>query len=159
MQMLIALVAGALFGAGLTVAQMVDPAKVQGFLDVGGIPAGTWDPTLLMVFIGALPVMFLGYVIQRGMSRPVAAPSFQIPTRTDVDGALVGGAALFGVGWGLAGICPGPALAVTVLAGPAIGKLAIFIASMLAGIGLAIAMRRTSSVAGASAARHASTVS
>jgi hypothetical protein len=159
MQMVIALVAGALFGAGLTVAQMVDPAKVQGFLDVGGIPAGTWDPTLLMVFIGALPVMFLGYVIQRGMSRPLAAPSFQIPARTDIDSALVGGAALFGVGWGLAGVCPGPALAATVLAGPAIGQLAIFIGSMLAGIGLAIALRRSSSAPEASAARHARTVS
>lgn len=102
MQILAALIAGALFGCGLTVAQMIDPRKVQDFLDIAGIAKGTWDPTLLMVFIGALPTMFVGYVMQRRISQPALAAYYAIPTRNDLDARLVGGSAIFGIGWGSA---------------------------------------------------------
>ncbi len=138
MQVLTALVAGALFGAGLTVAQMLDPQKVLGFLDVAGIAKGTWDPTLLMVFIGALPTMFLAYKWrQHRLSRPALSDQFAIPQRSDIDARLVGGSAIFGGGWGLVGLCPGPAIAALALAGGSISNLALFVAAMLAGIILA----------------------
>jgi hypothetical protein len=95
-----------------------------------------------MVFAGALPVMFAAYVLQRGMLRPLAAPTFEIPTRKDVDWALLTGSALFGIGWGLVGVCPGPALAAIPLAGSTLGHLATFIVAMLAGIYLATLVRR-----------------
>lgn len=129
-----ALLAGLLFGAGLTVAQMVDPRKVLDFLDVGAIPRGGWDPTLLMVFIGALPTMFLGYLVQGRMSRPLFAPGFPRPSRSPIDARLLGGSALFGIGWGLAGVCPGPAITALALAGNQIGNVVLFVAAMCAGI-------------------------
>ncbi len=135
MQILMALVAGTLFGAGLTIAQMVDPRKVLDFLDVVGIANGTWDPTLLMVFIGALPVMFLAYEIRRRrMSSPVLAPAYSVPRRTDIDARLVGGSALFGIGWGLVGVCPGPAVTALALAGGQIANVALFVVAMVTGI-------------------------
>lgn len=134
MQIFAALAAGALFGAGLTIAQMVDPQKVLDFLDVAGIARGTWDPTLLMVFIGALPTMFVGYAIQKRLSRPALAVEFFIPGRTDIDARLIAGSAVFGVGWGLGGVCPGPAVAALALAGAHIANVALFVAAMLAGI-------------------------
>lgn len=105
-RLLVALLAGVLFGVGLGVSQMVDPAKVLGFLDL----AGDWDPSLALVMGGALLVtlpMFLP-TIRRG--RPIFADEFDLPRRTRLDGRLVGGAALFGIGWGLVGFCPGPAI-------------------------------------------------
>jgi uncharacterized protein len=135
MQILIALVCGAIFGAGLTVAQMVDPRKVLNFLDVAGIPGGTWDPTLLMVFAGALTTVFAAYAVQRRMARPVLAARFEIPTRSDIDARLAGGSALFGIGWGLAGVCPGPAVAALALAGSAgVANFALFVAAMCGGM-------------------------
>jgi uncharacterized protein len=137
MRILAALVCGAIFGAGLTIGQMVDPRKVLNFLDVAGIASGTWDPTLLMVFSGALATVFAAYAIQRRMSKPVLAPTFEIPTRSDIDARLVGGSALFGVGWGLAGVCPGPSIAALPLAGMGSGGLAsfaLFVAAMCAGM-------------------------
>ncbi len=137
MQLLTALMAGALFGAGLTVAQMVDPQKVLGFLDVAGIAKGTWDPTLLMVFIGALPTMFLAYQLRRRrLSQPAQSAYFALPQRTDVDARLVIGSAVFGVGWGLVGVCPGPAVTALGLAGERIGGVLIFLAAMVVGIAL-----------------------
>jgi hypothetical protein len=130
----VALLAGAIFGAGLTISQMVDPRRVQGFLDVAAIPSGTWDPTLLFVFAGALPVMFLAYRLQRRIVKPVFAAAFQVPARRDIDARLLGGSALFGVGWGLAGICPGPAITGLALAGPGLAGLGVFILAMLAGV-------------------------
>lgn len=102
-----ALIAGVLFGFGLALSQMVEPAKILGFLDV----AGRWDPTLLLVMIGAVVVTAASYRLILGQPRPLLATRFWLPTRTEVDRPLVGGAAIFGIGWGLAGYCPGPAIA------------------------------------------------
>jgi uncharacterized protein len=135
MQIIAALIAGAIFGAGLTIAQMVDPLKVLNFLDVAGIAKGTWDPTLLMVFIGALPTMFIAYQIrQMRLSKPALAAAFSIPERRDIDARLVGGSAIFGIGWGLAGVCPGPAITALALAGGQLANVGMFVVAMLAGI-------------------------
>jgi hypothetical protein len=102
----VALLAGLLFGAGLVVAGMTDPAKVTAFLDV----TGKWDPSLALVMVGAIGVHFalLRPILRR--PRPLFASAFEIPRRTRVDGTLVIGAAIFGVGWGLGGVCPGPGI-------------------------------------------------
>lgn len=125
------LAAGILFGVGLVVSQMVDPAKVLAFLDVGGIPAGAWDPSLAFVMAGALAATAIGYRLAFGRGRPLAAAQFNVPTGTAIDARLVAGAALFGTGWGLAGYCPGPALA-----GLAFGRgeTFVFVAAMIAGM-------------------------
>jgi uncharacterized membrane protein YedE/YeeE len=99
---------------------------VQGFLDV----AGAWDATLAFVMGSALATTALGYRIVRAQGRPVLAPSFALPTRTDLDAPLVVGAALFGVGWGLVGLCPGPAIA-SLARGSA--ELLVFVAALVAG--------------------------
>ena len=125
----VALLAGLLFGAGLALSGMIDPRRVLGFLDV----AGAWDPTLAFVLAGAVGVSALGYRAARRMGHPLYATRFDLPTRTDVDARLVGGAALFGVGWGLSGFCPGPALSTLPLLLP---KSALFVAAMLAGMAL-----------------------
>ncbi len=136
MHVVIALLAGLLFGAGLTVAQMLDPARVLGFLDLAAIRTGHWDSTLLFVFAGALPVMFLAYQIRQRMAAPLLAPEFLIPSRTDIDAPLIVGSGLFGLGWGLVGLCPGPAVAALAVGAVALPMLALFAASMLAGIAL-----------------------
>lgn len=136
MRQLASLVAGVLFGAGLTVSQMVQPSKVLDFLDIAGIAKGTWDPTLMFVFAGALAVMFVAYAVQRRMVKPLLGPAFLIPQRTDLDMRLLAGSAMFGIGWGLVGICPGPALAALTLAGTEMGKVALFVAAMIAGVQL-----------------------
>jgi len=105
--------AGLLFGAGLTVAQMVNPAKVIAFLDIGG----DWDPSLAFVMGGALLVTFAGYKFVLKSSAPFFEDRFRLPTREDVDTPLIIGAAIFGIGWGLTGLCPGPALASLSFAG------------------------------------------
>lgn len=126
---LFALVAGALFGAGLAVSGMADPQRVRGFLDL----FGAWDPTLAFVMGGALIPMALAWAVQKRMAAPIADIRFSLPTRRDVDPSLVGGAALFGVGWGIAGLCPGPAIADLALA-PV--SAAIFVVAMLGGMTL-----------------------
>ncbi len=121
------LAAGLLFGAGLAISGMIDPEKVLGFLDV----AGAWDPSLAFVMAGGLAVTFVGYRVVLRRPAPLLEPRFQIPTRRDIDGRLVGGAALFGLGWGLVGLCPGPALSAIGLGGPSVW---LFVAAMLAGM-------------------------
>jgi len=108
MNLLFALIAGIGFGMGLTVSGMVDPQKVLNFLDV----AGSWDASLAFVMGGALMVFIPGYqVVKKQLSSPLFEKSFFIPTATAIDKPLLIGAVLFGVGWGLSGICPGPAIA------------------------------------------------
>ena len=106
-QLFAALASGLVFGAGLALAGMTNPAKVQSFLDV----AGAWDPTLALVMGSALGVNALGYALTKHRAKPLFAASFALPTRADLDARLLGGAALFGLGWALVGLCPGPALA------------------------------------------------
>lgn len=132
----VALACGILFGAGLAISGMINPQKILAFLDVGGIPSGTWDPTLGVVFAAALAPMFAGYPLARRMSAPMWEGKFEIPSRRDLDARLIGGAAIFGAGWGLAGLCPGPALAALPAAGAQLPSLLIFIVAMLAGIWL-----------------------
>lgn len=121
------LLSGLLFGTGLTISQMINPAKVIGFLDV----AGNWDPTLAFVMGGALAVTIPGFIFVRRMAKPLVAHTFQLPTRRDIDMRLVGGAALFGVGWGLGGFCPGPALASLV---SGVWQVGVFVAAMIGGM-------------------------
>lgn len=130
MTYLIFLIAGLMFGAGLTISGMVNPEKILGFLDFAAIPSGTWDPSLAVVFVAGLIPMFAAYTVQRRMTRPVAAPVFQLPQNMLIDWRLVTGAALFGAGWGLAGLCPGPAIT-----GLAFGNTEsfLFVAAMFAG--------------------------
>lgn len=121
-----ALLAGTIFGAGLALSGMTDPAIVIGFLDV----AGAWNPTLLLVMAAAVPVAFLGYRMAWARGRPLLDAEFHLPASGAVNARLLGGAALFGAGWGLAGWCPGPAIA-SVIA-PSL-PLALFLAGMTAG--------------------------
>ncbi len=114
MRVFVALGAGALFGLGLTVSDMIDPARVLAFLDVGG---GAWDPTLAFVMGGAMIPMFVAWLIMGRLSRPAAAESFPEKASDLINGRLLGGAGLFGLGWGLVGFCPGPALSAVALGG------------------------------------------
>ncbi|MCH4563443.1 MULTISPECIES: DUF6691 family protein [Halomonas] len=107
MRTLMGYIAGLLFGLGLGISGMTDPARVLGFLDI----FGAWDPTLMFVLGGAVVTTFIGYRLVFRRPGPLFAEAFQLPTRQDLDGRLIGGAALFGIGWGLSGYCPGPAFA------------------------------------------------
>jgi uncharacterized membrane protein YedE/YeeE len=127
--LLAALAAGLLFGLGLGVSEMLTPARVLGFLDVTGL----WDPTLAFVMGGALLVTFPAFRLAGRMQQPLFEGKFVLPTRKDIDAKLVQGAVLFGIGWGLAGLCPGPA--VTGLASLNTEVLLFFVA-MLAGMAL-----------------------
>ena len=118
---------GLLFGIGLLVSGMANPAKVLAFLDV----TGRWDPSLAFVMAGAVAVSAAGYRVARRRGRPVLAPRLDIPTRRDLDPRLLVGAAVFGLGWGLAGLCPGPAMTIlSVVPAPA----ATFVAAMAVGM-------------------------
>ncbi len=103
----IALVAGSIFGAGLAFSGMSDPARVQGFLDL----FGNWDPTLAFVMGGAIIPMAIAWLIQRRVEKPFADTQFSLPGTVNIDGKLAIGAVLFGAGWGISGLCPGPGLA------------------------------------------------
>jgi len=126
-QIALGLLAGAVFGAGLAVSGMADPQRVRAFLDL----FGAWDPTLAFVMAGAILPMAIAWRIQSRMDSPLAAASFKLPPGRDLDPRLLGGAALFGIGWGIAGLCPGPAIANLAIA-PA--SAAIFVAAMLVGM-------------------------
>lgn len=133
-------VLGVVFGIGLLVSGMANPAKVLGFLDL----AGAWDPSLAFVMVGAIVLGAIGFGFARKRSTSLLGLPMQIPTSMVVDRRLVGGGALFGVGWGLAGFCPGPAL---VALGTGEAKAAVFVLAMLAGMGVFELLERTSGAA------------
>lgn len=100
-------VSGIVFGAGLALGGMTDPARVRGFLDL----FGDWDPTLAFVMGAALLVMVIGWRLLPAVSKPLVAEEFHLPDKSDLTPSLLGGSAIFGIGWGIAGLCPGPAIA------------------------------------------------
>jgi hypothetical protein len=126
-QTAIALAAGLIFGAGLAVSGMADPQRVQAFLDL----FGAWDPTLAFVMGGAMIPMAIAWAVQRRMAAPVAASRFDLPGTNRIDPRLAIGAMIFGAGWGIGGLCPGPAIADLAIAP---GSAALFIAAMLTGM-------------------------
>jgi uncharacterized membrane protein YedE/YeeE len=130
MGIVISAIAGLVFGLGLFISGMADPAKVQNFLDL----FGTWDPSLAFVMAGAIAVTFIGYRIAFRRGTPLLADAFSLPTKTAIDKPLVIGAGLFGIGWGLSGFCPGPAVVSLPLL--ATGTL-VFVPSMIVGMLLA----------------------
>ena len=121
------LIVGLVFGAGLALSDMVNPARVLAFLDL----AGAWDPTLAFVMGGALIPSAIGYAIVRRMQRPIMAEEFRIPQNRALEPQLLAGAAVFGIGWGLVGLCPGPAIAGLVFGQ---WQLWLFVLAMLAGM-------------------------
>jgi uncharacterized protein len=123
----VAFICGLIFGLGLVISQMSNPAKVLNFLDL----AGAWDPSLCFVMGGAIAVAVVGFRLARRLKAPLVANSFHLPRRTEIDGRLLCGAALFGIGWGLVGFCPGPAL--TAL-GFGRWEPVLFVAAMVAGM-------------------------
>lgn len=128
LRLAIALFAGALFGFGLSLSGMADPARVLGFLDLA---SGRWDPSLIFVLGGALLVAVPGVMLQRRLRRPLLDDGFHLPQNSAIDRRLMAGAALFGVGWGLAGFCPGPALATLSLG---LAPIFLFVATMALGM-------------------------
>ena len=124
---LIIVASGVLFGLGLSISEMVNPTRVLGFLNI----LGPWDPTLAFVMAGALTVAVPGFQYAKLMHKPFLAVSFSVPTKKDLDAKLISGAVIFGVGWGLAGICPGPSL---VALNTMQVNVVVFLAAMLAGI-------------------------
>lgn len=143
-KLLSALAAGLIFGFGLGLSQMVDPDKVLGFLDV----AGAWDPSLAFVMIGAIAVSYFAFRFIPKKSKPIFADNFSLPTAKDIDGRLVAGAIFFGVGWGLVGLCPGPAIS-SIAYGHY--ESLIFIAAMVVGFGLTRLVRTAPTKSGTSA--------
>ena len=135
MAIVASLLAGLIFGIGLVVSGMADPAKVLGFLDL----AGAWDPSLALVMAGAIAVGALAFAIAGRRQQSLLGLPMQLPAARPIDRRLVGGSLLFGVGWGLAGFCPGPAL---VALGAGHAKAAIFVVAMIAGMGLFEAIER-----------------
>lgn len=129
MRALLAFVAGLVFGLGLLVSGMADPAKVLGFLDL----AGAWNPSLAFVMAGAIAVGALAFALARRRTKALLGDAMQWPTATAIDRRLLAGALLFGAGWGLAGFCPGPAL---VALGLGESRAVVFVAAMIAGMGL-----------------------
>lgn len=122
-----AFVAGLVFGCGLILAGMANPAKVLAFLDI----TGAWDPSLALVMAAAIPLAMLAFAVSRRRSKPLIETGFQWPQASQITPALLIGSTLFGIGWGLAGICPGPAL---VLVGAGYTEAVVFVACMLIGM-------------------------
>jgi uncharacterized protein len=123
------LCAGLLFGLGLIVSDMVDPAKVLGFLDVGG----SWDPSLALVMVGAIAVGTIGFALAHRRRHSLLGAPMHLPAAREIDRPLVLGSALFGAGWGLVGLCPAPAVTAAAMGQP---KALLFVLAMLAGMGI-----------------------
>lgn len=130
MPALASLICGFIFGAGLVISHMVQTTKVLGFLDVFGIPSSTWDPSLIVVMAAGLLVTGIGFALIRPRA-PIFAPKSLWPTAADIDRPLLTGAALFGIGWGLVGLCPGPAIADLATASPGVF---VFVIAMAVGM-------------------------
>ncbi|KUL92960.1 membrane protein [Bosea sp. WAO] len=128
-QIITALAAGTLFGLGLAMSGMLDPARVRGFLDI----FGAWDPSLAFVLGGAVTVALAGMAVLKRLRRPVFDEQFHLPATSPVDRRLVLGSAIFGIGWGMAGFCPGPALASLSLG---LAPVVLFVVAMLVGMTL-----------------------
>ncbi len=134
MKLVYAWLTGLVFGLGIAISGMMNPAKVLNFFDI----AGTWDPSLAFVMGGAVTVTFIGYRLVWRRPAPLFERAFQLPTARQIDLPLVGGSALFGIGWGIAGFCPGAAI-------PALGtgrwEVALFVTAVIVGLGLARLVR------------------
>lgn len=124
----LALIAGVLFGFGLSLSGMVDPARVSGFLDMA---SGHWDPSLIFVLGGAVMVAVPCMLLSRRLTTPILTEDFNLPAKTRIDRPLITGSAIFGVGWGLAGFCPGPALSALALG---LMPVVLFVCAMIAGM-------------------------
>lgn len=144
---LVAFGTGALFAVGLAISGMTKPSKVVAFLDL----AGDWEPSLAFVMIGAIAVHFVAYRLILRRSSPLFDTKFHLPTRKDIDSRLVAGAALFGIGWGLGGFCPGPALVTA--GGGALGAL-VFVAGMTMGMLVEHGLARSRLLASSHGARR-----
>ena len=130
-----ALLIGGVFGLGIAISGMANPAKILNFFDV----AGAWDPSLAFVMAGGLAVAFIGYrLVFARRKAPVFEPAFELPTQRLIDRELIAGSALFGIGWGIAGFCPGGAIPALGLGHP---QTPVFVAAMVAGIAIARALR------------------
>jgi uncharacterized membrane protein YedE/YeeE len=129
---LIGLFSGTIFGLGLAVSEMINPARVIGFLDI----TGNWDPTLAIVMASALCVTLVTFPLILKRRKPICEEAFSVPAKNPIDSKLLAGAALFGMGWGLAGLCPGPAIAALVTLS---GSVIAFVAAMILGyIGVSV---------------------
>lgn len=135
MSKLTAFLAGLIFGLGLLLAGMANPAKVLGFLDL----AGAWDPSLALVMAGAIAVALLPFSLAKKRQQSLLGLPMQLPSKREIDRRLIGGSLLFGIGWGIAGICPGPAVAI-LLTGH--WQVLLFMAAMLIGMALFEALER-----------------
>ncbi|WP_102867234.1 YeeE/YedE family protein [Pseudovibrio exalbescens] len=131
-RIVLGLISGLVFGFGLALSGMDNPAKVQNFLDL----AGTWDPSLAFVMGGAIAVAMPAFFLFKKLEKPILDKSFHLPTKSALDKRLLLGAGIFGIGWGLGGLCPGPALS---SAGLATTSALVFVAAMI--IGMAVARR------------------
>lgn len=145
MYLVSSLLAGLVFGLGLIVSGMANPAKVLGFLDL----AGRWDPSLALVMAGAIAVGLFAFSVARRRTVSFLGAEMKLPTARDIDGRLMVGSVLFGMGWGVAGFCPGPAL---VALGMGQGKAVVFVAAMLVGMGVFELLERRRHPAAPSAA-------
>lgn len=145
MAALLQFVIGLIFGLGLLISGMSNPAKVLNFLDFAAIRTGTWDASLAFVMAGAIAVTYVGFTLVLRRSQPLLAETFHLPGRADIDARIIAGPAIFGIGWGLAGFCPGPAF--TALGFGTMPAL-VFVVAMFAGMWLARFMANRPSLSG-----------